>query len=319
MSRARLLAAMFTFGLLGMTTVFGQEFPNRTVRIVTLLPGGSANFVARLIADGIAVPLGQPVIVENRPTTVVSAAIVAQAAPDGHTLYVGSGSFWMAPYLYDQLPWHPVKDFVPITGALSAPNLLVVHPAVPVKSVKELVALAKSKPGELNFSSAGIGSSGHLAGELFKSMAGVNIMHIPYKAAGLAVTDLIGGQVQLGFPSSTSASPHVKSGRLRALAVTSAQPSALAPDLPTVTASGVPGYVAVSMTGIFAPAKTPRTIINRLNQEMVRVLSKEDVKEKFFSVGAEIAAGSPEQFGAAIKSEMARMGKVIKEAGIKAE
>ena len=302
--------------VLGAGMVFGQDYPTRPIRIVTFLPGGSADFVARLIADGISAPLGQPVVVENRPT-VVSAGIVAQAAPDGHTLYVASGGFWMAPFLYDKLPWDPVKDLSPITLALMAPNILVVHPSVPIKSVKDLIALAKTRPGELNYASGGIGSSSHLAAELLKSMTGINIVHIPYKGAGLAVNNLIGGQVQLGFPSSTSASPHVKSGRLKALAVTSDQPSALAPGLPTVAASGVPGYEAVSMTGTFTPAKTSKAIINRLNQEIVRVLNRADVKEKFFNTGAEISTGSPEQFGVTIKSEMARMGKVIKDAGIK--
>ncbi len=310
------IAVALPLAVPGRSIVYGQDFPTRPIRIVSFLPGGSADFVARLIADGISAPLGQAVVVENRPT-VVSAAIVAQAAPDGHTLYVASGGFWMAPYLYEKLPWDPIKDFAPVTLALSSPNLLVVHPSVPVKSVKELIALGKARPGDLNYASGGIGSSSHLAAELLKYMAGVNIVHIPYKSAGLAVNNMIGGQVQLGFPSSTSATPHVKSGRLRALAVTSAQPSALVPGLPTVAASGVSGYEAVSMTGAFVPAHTPRVIITRLNQEILKVLNRADVKEKFFNTGAEVSTGAPEAFGASVKSEMARMGKVIRSADIK--
>ena len=199
------------------------------------------------------------------------------------------------------------------------PNVLVVHPSLPVKSVKELIALAKARPGELNYASGGIGAAGHLAAELFKFMAGVNIARIDYKGNAGAVTAIMGGEVQMGFNSAPSVAPHVKSGRLRALAVTSAQPSVLTPGLTTVAASGLRGYESVVMVGIFSPAKTPAAIITRLNQEIVRVLNREDVKEKLLSAGTEAVGNSPEQFLATIKSEMATVGKLIKDTGIRVE
>jgi tripartite-type tricarboxylate transporter receptor subunit TctC len=194
-----------------------------------------------------------------------------------------------------------------------------VHPALPVNSIKELIALAKAKPGALNYASGGVGTTPHLAAELFKAMAGVNIVHIPYKGAGPAISDLIGGQVQLMFPNAAAVGPHLKSGKLRALAVTSSQPTALVPGLPTVAASGLPGFSSVLIVGMFVPAKTPATLINRLNQEIVRVLNNPEVKEKLFNTGSDVVGSSPEQFAAAIKSEVARLGKVIKDVGIKAE
>jgi tripartite-type tricarboxylate transporter receptor subunit TctC len=217
------------------------------------------------------------------------------------------------------VPYDPVKDFSPITLVAVSPTVLVVHPALPVQSVKELIALAKTKPGELNYAMGSAGSANHLAAELFKSMAGVDMLGIGYRGNGPAVNALIGGQVQLMFATASSVVPLVKSGRLKALAVASARQSALVPDLPTIAASGLPGYESISTTGFFAPAKTPAAIINRINHDSVRYLQTAEAKERFLAVGAETVGSSPEELGVKVKSEMARMGKVIKDAGIRAE
>ena len=213
--------------------------------------------------------------------------------------------------------YEPLRDFAPVTLALATPNILVVHPSLPVKSVRELVALAKAKPGDLNYASGNAGTSNHLAAELFKSMAGVNLTRIPYKGGAPAISDLVGGQVQLMFGASLAVAQHVQSGRLRALAVTSAKPSALAPGLPTVAEAGVPGYASVAIFGVLAPAKTPPSLIERLNREIVKVLQTTEVKERLFNAGSEVVASSADAFGAAIKSEMTTLGKLIKDSGIR--
>ena len=302
--------------VLGADAVSAQNYPNKPIRFVTGAPGGGGDFVARLMAQGLTGPLGQPVIVDNRGN--IPGEIVAQALPDGYTLLVDSSSFLIGPLL-QKMPYDAVKDFSPISWVVMSLNILVVHPSVPANSVKELIALAKAKPGQLNYGSGGAGSSTHLAAELFKSMAGIDIVRIPYKGAGPAMTALIAGEVQMVLGSAGSVTPLMKSGKLKALAVTSAQPSALFPGLPTMAATGVPGYESVAIHGIFAPVKTPASIIRILNEEVVRVVNTADVKEKFFKAGLETVGSSPEQFAAAIKSDLARMSKVIKEAGIKAD
>ncbi|MBI3068912.1 MAG: tripartite tricarboxylate transporter substrate binding protein, partial [Betaproteobacteria bacterium] len=249
---------------------------------------------------------------------VIGAEMAAKSPPDGYTLLVAAGSFWIGPLLRDT-PYDPVRDFSPISMVSRAPNVVAVHPSLPVKSVKELIALAKARPGVLNYSSGATGSSSHLSGELFKALAGVNIVRIPYKGTAPALNDLIAGQVHLMFPTASAVAPHLKSGRLRALGVTSAEPSVLFPGLPAVAAMGLSGYEAVSMTGIFAPAGTPATIINRLNREVVRVLNMADVKEKLFRLGVEPVGSSPEELAAKIKYEMTRLGKVIRDAGVRAD
>ena len=296
--------------------VFGQDYPNKPIRMITASPGGGSDFVARVVSQEIAGPLGQPVIVDNRGG-IIPGEIVAKASPDGYTLLVDSASFWIAPLL-QQIPYDVVKEFSPITLVTSSPIILVLHPSVPVKSVKELITLAKAKPGHLNYGSGASGASSHLAPELFKSMAGVNIVRITYKGSGPAVAALVAGEVQLMVASAPSVAPHLKSGKLRALAVTSAKPSPLFPGLPPI-AETLPGYETVTNTGVFAPAKTPAAVIKRLNQEMVRVLNRSDVKEKFFNAGSEVVASSPEQFAASVKAEIAMWGKLIREAGIKAD
>jgi tripartite-type tricarboxylate transporter receptor subunit TctC len=296
--------------------VFGQDFPSKPIRLVANAAGGSGDFAARLIAQGITGSLGQPVIIDNRPSGQIQAETVTKATPDGHTLLVAGGSIIILPLL-QRTSYDPVKDFSPVTLATREPAVVAVFPALPAKSIKELIALARTKPGELNYSSGQAGSSNHLAAELFKSMAGVSITHIAYKGTGPLLSALMGGEVQLAFPSAPSAAPHIKSGRLRALAVPSSEPSALAPGLPTVAASGVPGYESVSMTAIFAPAKTPDAVIKRLIHEMVLYLRTAEAKEQLFNSGSETVASTPAELAAAVTADMDRLGKVIRDAGLK--
>jgi len=299
------------------SVVYGQAFPSKVIRIITAAAGGGSDFNARQVAQGISGPLGQQVIVDNR-TPLQASETVSKAAPDGYTLMVGGDSMWVLSLLR-QTPYDPVSDFTPISLISMDANVVAVHPSIPVKSIKDLIALAKAKPGELNYSSTPTGGSPHLAAELFKSMAGVNIVRVGYSGGAAAITALISGEVQMTIASAGSATPHAKSGKLNALAVTTAQPTALVPGLPTVAASGLPGYEFVGVTGIWAPAKTPASIIDTLNREIVRALNRPDVKERFLNSGLEIVASSPVQFAAAIKADMAKMGKVIKDAGIKLE
>lgn len=300
---------------LGAGVASGQNYPNKPIRIVTSEPGGGNDIVARLLAEGLSSSLGQRVIVDNRG--IVAAEIAARATPDGYTLLVYGANIWLMPYLRD-VPWDPIKDFVPVTGAVNLPNILVVHPSLPVKSVRELVVMAKARPGELNYAAGTIGVSPHLAAELFKAVAGVNIVRVSYKGGGPALNGLIGGETQLMFPNAGSVMPHIRSGRVRALAVSTAQPSALAPGLPTI-ASTVPGYEFGAVICVFAPGKTPAAIVNRLNREAVRALNTPEVRDKLFSSGSEVVANTPQQFAAFIRSDMIKMGKVIKDAGISGE
>ena len=297
------------------------DYPSKPLRIVTSGTGGSNDFAARMVAINLTAALGQNVIVENKggASAVVPAHTVARANPDGYTLLSFSSPLWLLPYLQDAVPYDPIRDFTPITISVTSPNVLVVHPSLPVKSVADLIALAKSRPGELNYASTTTGGPNHLSAELFKAMAGVNIVRISYKDAGQSVNDLINRRVELAFPSATAVAPHVKSGRLKALAVTSSQPSVVFAGLPTVAASGLPGYESVLVVGVFAPAGTPAPIVTRLNQEIVKILHRADVKEKFLNVGVETVGSTPAEFSTLISSEMARMGKVIREAGIRGD
>ena len=299
--------------------VAAQDYPNKPIRIVTSAPGGGVDFAARLIAPALTERFGQQVIVENRGGAggMVAAQTVARAPPDGYTLLLYGSPIWLAPYLRKSVPYDPVKDFQPITLTTRSPTILVVHPSVAANSVKDLIALAKAKPGALNVAIGGSGTSSHLATELFKSRAAIDIVLVPYTGTGPAVSAVLGGEVRVMFANTAVAAPHVKSGKLRALAVTSTQPSALAPGVPTVATSGLPGYESVSIYGMLAPAKTPAAIISRLNQEVVRFLVTPQVKEKFLQSGVEVVASSPKEFAAAIKSDMTTLGKVIKEAGIR--
>ena len=293
----------------------GQTYPAKPVRIVVTGAGSGGDFAARVIAQGVSGSLGQQIIVDNRGSGNLPAEIVSKAPPDGYTLCLSAAPLWITPFLR-KTAYDPVKDFAPVTLVVTSPNILVVHPSLPVKSVKELIALIRSKPGELNYATSGVGGSGFLAAELFKSMARADMVRVNYRSGGLALTEVISGQVHLFFANAGAVASHLKSGRLRALAVTSAQPSVLLPGLPTVASGGLPGYELVSVQGIFAPAGTPHAVVARLNREIVPFLRRPDTKEKFFAAGVESLGSTPEELAATVKSEMARLGKVIKAAGI---
>ncbi|HKU71490.1 MAG TPA: tripartite tricarboxylate transporter substrate binding protein [Burkholderiales bacterium] len=288
-----------------------QPFPVKPVRIVTQVPGGSLDLTARMIAPKLSERLGQPVIVDNRGG-IISMELVARAPADGYTLLVASGSLWTNQFLREDTPWDALRDYAPVTPLVTSPNVLVVHPSLPVKSVKELVALAKARKGQLNYSSGQSGSSSHIAGELFKSMAGTDIVRVAYKGQGPAMIALVTGETQLSFPNAASATPFIKSGKIRAIAVTTAKPSALIPGLPTVAASGLPGYQSKAIVALFAPAKTPAPVLAQLNTEAVRTLEDPEVRQRLFESGAEAGGGTPAELTAEIKSEIAAMGKLMK-------
>lgn len=297
------------------SNVWAQAYPTKPVRIITAAAGGGSDHATRVIATPLGAALGQQVIVDNRG--LLAADVAAKAPADGYTLLLSGQTLWLLPFMRENVASN-VTDFTPITTATEAANILVVHPALPVKSVKELVTLAKARPGDLNFATSGNGNSVHLAGEVFKSLAGVDIVRVNYKAGSQAVTDLVAGQSQFMFGVPASVMPHLGTHRLRALAITSEKRSALWPDLPAI-AQTLPGYDVASRLAIFAPAGTPAGIVKRLNEEIVRVLRRPDVKEKFIVTGIEPVGDSPEALAAIVKSEMDRMGKVIKAAGIRAD
>ena len=299
-------------------TAQAQDYPVKPVRIVTSAIGGTPDLVSRVLALGLPPQLGQQVIVDNRSSGLVPSEIVSRSAPDGYTLLVTSNVMWILT-LMQSAPYDPIADFAPITLAAMAPTILVVHPTVPARSVKALIALAKAKPGALNYASSTSGTASHLAGELFKIMAGVDIVRVPYKGAGLATTDLITGQVQMSFFTATSVLPHVKAGKLRALAVTSLTPFELFPELPTIAASGLPGYEAISMYCVFAPAKTPEAVTGRLNREMVQYLKTPAARTRLLNAGSEVVAGTPAQLAATMKADIANVRKIIAKAGIQAD
>ncbi len=297
------------------------NWPSRTVRIVVPFgPGGSADLVARLLGQRMTESLGQPVIVENRPGAgaMLGNELVAKSAPDGYTLTMGTlGPFAVNQSLFRKVPFDSQRDFAPITLTGASSHVLVVHPSMPVKSLADLVALAKQRPGQLTFASSGIGNATHLTGELFKSMAGVDVVHVPYKGGGAAVADLIGGHVAYSFASMPSALPHVRAGRLRALAVAPAQRVATAPELPTVAESGLPGFASEDWQGVLAPAKTPQDIVARLNGEIHKVLGAPELREKLENQGFQVRLSTPQQFSDLIRSESAKWAKIVKDANIR--
>jgi len=296
-------------------TAMAQEFPSKPIRIIASPPGGANNFLSRLVGQGLTDSVGWTVITDNRPSGgFIQGELLMRAPPDGYTLLVAAGSV-ITGTLFEKAPYDVIRDFAPVCLVSTSPSVLSVHPSMPIRSVKELIALAKAKPGALNFSTSGTGSANHLPAELFKVLAGVNIVRINYKGAGPALTALVGGEVHLMFATASSVAPHIKAGRLRGLAITSIKPSELI-DLPTIAASGVPGYDYDSTWGLFAPAKTPPAIINRLNQEIVRVLRQPEIRKRFLDTGAEVVASTPEEYAASIKAEIATWGKVIRQAGL---
>jgi tripartite-type tricarboxylate transporter receptor subunit TctC len=312
-------AALFSASVYAQTAA---QYPTKPIRIVVpQSAGASTDLTARLIAQKLNGVLGQSVIVDNRPGagSIIGTDLVAKAAPDGYTLLVVASSITLNPTLYKDLPFDPVRDLAPITQLSSFPNMLVVYPAVSVKTVKDLIALAKSKPGALNYGSSGTATGTHLSAELFKYMTGVDMVHVPYKGGGPGIQALLGGQVQLYFATIVSVLPHVRGGKLRAVAVTTAMRSPAAPDVPTIAESGVPGYDHGPWNGFLAPARTPRAIIVRLNEEVARIIHAPETKAVFTNEGAEPVGNKPEEFAAIIKNETAKWAKVIRAAGIKAD
>jgi tripartite-type tricarboxylate transporter receptor subunit TctC len=300
-----------------------QGWPEKPVRfIVGFTPGGPSDIIARALGQKLGDLSGQQVVIENRPGAGgnIAAELAAKSAPDGTTWLLGNNSILATNQsLYRKLGYDPVKDFAPVALVAVQPNILVVNPGVPANSVKELIALAKAKPGQLNYASSGSGAAAHLAGELFKAMTGVEMVHVPYKGAQPALTDVIAGRAQLMFATSASAIPYIKAGRLRALAVTTARRSATVPELPTLSEAGVPGFEALTWHGVVVPAATPQPLIERLNRDIVKVLRLPDLRERLESLGAEIAAGTPQDFADYIAREIPKWTKVVKDSGARAE
>ena len=301
-----------------------QTYPTKPIKIVaTFAPGGASDILARIIGQKLTESWGQPVIVENRAGAggIVGTEYVARSTPDGYTLVVGYiGTHAVNPSLYAKLSYDAVSDFAPVAFLASIPSALVVHPSVPAKSVQELIALAKSKPGQLNYGSGGVGTAPHLAAELFKTLTGVNMVHIPYKGSGPAVADLLSGQISLMFNTMIQTIPHVKEGTVRALAITGATRSDALPDLPTIAEAGVPGYDMVGWFGILAPAGTPKDVVSKLNTEIVRILNMPDVKTRLSDLGAEpTKIVSPEQFADYIKAEIAKWRDVVQSSGMRVD
>ena len=299
-----------------------DAYPNKPIRmIVAVPPGGPADTLARLVSPRLTESLGQTVVIDNRPGAngIIAYETTARAAPDGYTFTAVAAGVVINASLYKSVPYDPIRDFAPITLGITVPNILVVHPAVPVNSVKDLVALAKSKPGTVTFASAGNGTSGHLALELFRMTAGLDVIHVPYKGGGPALADVLAGQVQSLFSIALAATPQIKAGRLRALAITSAKRSPLAPDLPTVAEAGFPGFEVIGWFGWLAPAATPRPIVNRLHAELVRALKLPEVRDRLLSQNTEPVGNTPQEFGAFMKSEHQKWSRVIRAANIRVE
>ncbi len=311
-------AGLLFVALAGVSSGAELPFPSKPLRLLTTGVGGAGDLTARLVAQGLSTGLAQQVIVDNRPSGFTPGEVVSKAAPDGYTLLVLGTTHWTGPLLQD-VPFDPVKDFSPVSLVISAPNIIVVHPSLPAQSVGELVALARRKPGELNYGTSGTGSSNHLAAELFNYLAGVKIVRIAYKSNSNAMTDLMSGQLQVAFPTAGAAAPYVRQGRLRAIAVTSPQPSPLYPGVPAAAQAGLPGYESTSPIGVFAPAKTPAAVIARLHKEVAHLVTVPAIKERFAAMGAETVGSSPEQLYQFMTGEIARLGKMIKAAGIRAE
>jgi tripartite-type tricarboxylate transporter receptor subunit TctC len=299
-----------------------QGYPARPVRVtIGFAPGGGVDILARVVAQRLTEQLGRPFVMENRAGAggTTAYAMVAKSPPDGYTLLAVSGSYAISSALYSNLPYDPVKDFAPITLMGAAPFLVVVHPSLPVKTIGDLIALAKAKPGMLDFASGGYGSSGHLTGEMFKAMAGVKMTYIPYKGGDLALIDLVGGQVHVVFSNILSSLPHVKTGRARAIAVTSTTRSSILPQVPTIAESGVAGYEAVNWYGWLAPAGTPAAIVNRLNAAIGEIVKTADMRERLPRDGAEPAWSTPAQLSRHLVTDIARWRKVIRDAKVRVE
>jgi tripartite-type tricarboxylate transporter receptor subunit TctC len=308
--------------LIGITTecVWAQNYPTRPIRLVVASsPGGASDILGRMLAQKLSDEFGQQVVVDNRggASGVIGTDIVAKAAPDGYTLLIIQPSLTINPSMISKLPYDAVRDFAPVSLVVDAAQIMAVNPSVPAKNVKELIALAKAKPGTLMFGSPGVGTSPHLTAELFKLTAGVDMPQVPFKGSGMAFVSLISGEVSVAFSTVLSALPHVKSGKIRALGVTTLKRVAVVPDVPTIAESGLPGFESSQWFGILAPARTPRPIVDRLYQALLRVSSSPEVKERLTSEGVDVVNRKPDEFAVVIKRELAQWAKVIKAAGIK--
>ena len=301
----------------------GPAYPTKPIRfVVPFAPGGSTDTLARLLGQKLSESMGQQVVIDNRAggNGNIGMEIVAKAPPDGHTIVLGYiANVAIGPSLYEKLPFDPVKDYEPVTLLATSPNVLVAHPGVPVQSLKDVIALAKAKPGQLNYASASVASVGHLTGELLNQLAGIKMTHVAYKGSGQAVTDLLGGHIQLMFSGFSSTLPHIKSGKLRALAQTGEKRSPALPEVPTIAESGFPRFEATAWYGVHAPARTPRPIVSRLNAEFVKALKLPDVRERLSSLGFEISASTSEFYGGYIKSEIQKWARVVKASGARPE
>lgn len=323
MKLIRLLAAAALVALAPLAGIGAEPFPGKQVRfVVPYPPGGPLDTVARLLGQKVSASIKHPVVIDNVPGAGgnIGAGVVARAAPDGYTILMGAvATHAINPTLYSTIPYNAEKDFIAVTQLASTPNVLVVNNAIEANSVAEFIKLAKSKPGKLNFGSGSTGSAGHLAGELFKTMAGVDMAHIPYKGAAGAMQDLIGGRVDLMFDNLASSLSQVKGGRVRALAVTTPKRTKLAPELPTIAESGLPGFDISTWFGIFVPAGTPRPVVDRLHAEFTRALAAPDVREKMLALGAEPVGSTPEQFAAYVKAEAAKYAKLVRTSGARVD
>jgi tripartite-type tricarboxylate transporter receptor subunit TctC len=303
--------------------VLAQAYPSHPIRLVVPFSAGAGvtDIMARILAKHLSESLGQPVLIDNRPGAggVPGTDVVAKAAPDGYTFLISNVSHAIDPYLYSKLPFDPLKDFVPVTLINSAPLLLVVNPSLPVKSTRELIAYAKAHPGKLAYGSGGVGTTPHLSGELFLSLAGIDAVHVPYKGGAPALNDLMSGQVQFMIENMPGTMPFVKGGKLRALAITGAQRSPLAPELPTMAEAGVPGYEVIGWNAIFAVKGTPPEVVARIHTEVARILRMPEVRQQIGALGAEPIGSTPDELAAFLKTEMTRWGKIIKDKGIRAE
>jgi len=316
-------ACMALLVLIIATAASAQSYPDKSVRMVVPFAAGagSNDIMARLVAQKLSDALGQQFVVDNRPgaSGIIGTDIVAKAPPDGYTVLMMSLTFTVNPSLFSKLPYDTVRDLIPVTMVASAPLMLVVHPSVPAKSVTEFIAYAKANPGKLNFGSGGPGTTPHLAGEMIKTMAGIQVTHIPYKGGAPALTDLVAGQIQFMCENIPGTLPFAKSGKLRALAVTDLKRSPLLPELPTLDEAGLKGYQIVGWNGLFVPAGTPQPIVNRLNAEVVKALALPDVKDRLATLGADAVGDTPQHFAVFIKAEIPKWAKVVKDAGLKIE
>jgi tripartite-type tricarboxylate transporter receptor subunit TctC len=299
-----------------------EPYPSKPVRLILPFPpGGGTDILGRLIGERLAANLGQPVVVDNRGGAGgnLGAEAAARAAPDGYTLLLAAPTIAISPSLYAKLAYDPLKDLAPISLVATVPNVMVTHPSVPARTLQEFIALAKAKPGELNFGSGGRGTSNHLGGELFNLVAGVKLVHVPYKGVNLAMNDVLAGNVQLVLIGIPAVAPHIRSGRLRALAVVAPQRASALPDVPTAAEAGLPGFEVTTWYGVLAPAGTPRAIIVRLNSELVRIMHMPELQPRLADMATEPRTGTPEEFGAYLREEIAKWAEVIRKAGIRPE